>query len=224
MGNPKHDQPVLRIRVRCYRTTQKGRDNASLKPTQPQEPGHCGRGMGEKITVMGICGTFGHDSANGHLLEMGLAACEAAGAKTVVWDNEETPLPLVGSPGSWEDPNVKAFQDMAEGADAFLLSSPEYHGTMSGVMKNQLDWVYFKHVGDKVWAVMSTLGGQSNSNTLNHMRLSARWLHGHVIPEQLAVGKVKDAFDDSGGFVDDEMQERLEKLANSLVNTTEKLL
>lgn len=180
--------------------------------------------MGRQITVMGICGTYSHDSANGNLLKMGLAACEAAGAKTICWDNMETPLPLVGAPDSSSDENVKAFQDMAESADAYLLSSPEYHGTMSGVMKNQLDWVYFSHVGDKVWAVMSTLGGQTNSNTLNHMRLSARWLHGIVISEQLAVGNVKEAFDEEGAFIDEAMQERLEKLATSLVTTTEKLL
>ena len=180
--------------------------------------------MSEQITIMGICGTYGHDSANGHLLKMALDACEDLGAVTTKWDLELKPLPLVGAPGSWEDENVKEFQEMATKSDAFILSSPEYHGTMSGVIKNQLDWVYSKHVGEKVWAVMSTLGGQSNSNTLNHMRISARWLHGHVIPEQIAVGKVKDAFNEDGSFVDEVLNERMDKLAKSLVNTTKKLL
>ena len=191
---------------------------------QTQEPNHSGDCMGEQITIMGICGTYGHDSANGHLLRMALDACEALGAETVFWDLEEKPLPLVGAPGSWEDENVKEFQEMATNSNAYILSSPEYHGTMSGVIKNQLDWVYFKHVGGKVWAVMSTLGGQSNSNTLNHMRISARWLRGHVIPEQIAVGKVKEAFNEDGSFVDDDLQDRMDKLAESLVNTTKKLL
>ena len=180
--------------------------------------------MSEQITIMGICGTYSHDSANGHLLKMALDACEDLGAVTTKWDLELKPLPLVGAPGSWEDENVKEFQEMATKSDAFILSSPEYHGTMSGVIKNQLDWVYSKHVGEKVWAVMSTLGGQSNSNTLNHMRISARWLHGHVIPEQIAVGKVKDAFNEDGSFVDEVLNERMDKLAKSLVNTTKKLL
>ena len=45
-----------------------------------------------------------------------------------------------------------------------------------------------------------------------------------MIPEQLAVGNVKEAFDEEGAFIDEAMQERLEKLATSLVTTTEKLL
>ena len=52
---------------------------------------------------------------------------------------------------------------MASSCDAFLVSSPEYHGTMSGVMKNTFDWVYENHVGGKVFGLMSTLGGISNS-------------------------------------------------------------
>ncbi len=191
---------------------------------QTQELNHSGNCMIEPITIMGICGTYSHDSANGHLLRIALDACETLGAETVIWDLEEKPLPLVGAPGSWDDENVKGFQEMATNVDAYILSSPEYHGTMSGVIKNQLDWVYSKHVGDKVWAVMSTLGGQANSNTLNHMRISARWLHGHVIPEQIAVGKVKEAFNEDGSFIDNDLQERMDKLAASLVRTTQKLI
>jgi FMN reductase len=179
--------------------------------------------MTDEIVIMGICGTYTHESANGHLLKMALDACSDLGAKTVTWDQEENPLPLVGAPDSWEDDNVKSFQELAKSADAYILSSPEYHGTMSGVMKNQLDWVYFDQAGGKVWGVMSTLGGQSNSNTLNHMRLSARWLHGHVIPQQIAVGKVKEAFNEDGTFVDDKLTERLQEFASALVDTTRRL-
>ena len=54
-------------------------------------------------------------------------------------------------------------------------------------MKNQLDWIYSKHVSGKAFGLMSTLGGQSNSNTLNQMRIAVRWIHGWAIPEQIAV-------------------------------------
>lgn len=190
---------------------------------KPIEPSPTRKTMTDDVVIMGICGTYSHESANGHLLKMALDACSDLGVKTVTWDQEENPLPQVGAPDSWEDDNVKAFQELAKSSDAYILSSPEYHGTMSGVMKNQLDWVYFDHVGDKVWGVMSTLGGQANSNTLNHMRLSARWLHGHVIPQQIAVGKVKEAFNEDGTFVDDKLAERLLEFAEALVDTTKRL-
>jgi FMN reductase len=112
---------------------------------------------------------------------------------------------------------------LLEESDAFLLSSPEYHGTMSGVMKNTMDWMYDKHVGGKVFGLMSTLGGVTNANTLNHMRISLRWLHGWPVPEQLAVGHVKEAFDEDGALVDDKLQQRLLNLVNSVLSAAKKL-
>jgi FMN reductase len=70
---------------------------------------------------------------------------------------------------------------------------------------------------------MSTLGGAQNSNTLNHMRIMLRWLHAWPVPEQLAIGKVKEAFNEEGDLVDDEHKERLEKLVKSVMELTEKL-
>jgi NAD(P)H-dependent FMN reductase len=64
---------------------------------------------------------------------------------------------------------------------------------------------------------MSTLGGIFNSNTLNHMRISLRWLHGWVIPEQIAVGHVKEAFSEEGRLKDSDLCERVDKMVTSLL-------
>jgi len=55
------------------------------------------------------------------------------------------------------------------------------------------------------------------------MRIMLRWIHGWPVPEQLAIGKVKEAFDDNGQLIDPEIVERLEKLVNSVVETSKKL-
>ena len=112
---------------------------------------------------------------------------------------------------------------MATSVDAFVLSSPEFHGTMSGVMKNNLDWIYSKHCSGKIFGLMSTLGGQSTSNTLNHMRIVVRWIHGWAVPEQIAVPNIKTAFDESGLIIDVKINERLDKLAESIIINTNKL-
>jgi len=112
---------------------------------------------------------------------------------------------------------------MASDSDAFILSSPEYHGTMSGVMKNSLDFLSFDQTTDKAFALMSTLGGQSNSNTLNHMRISVRWIHGWVVPEQVAVGNVRSAFDENGGLVDEKLDQRIRSMVRSLIDSAEYL-
>ena len=179
--------------------------------------------MSDPIVIMGICGTYDMDSANGRMIEILLTECESLGAQTFVWNHGEKPLPLVGAPGSWDDGNVKEFQDLAQGSDAFVLSSPEYHGTMSGVMKNSLDWLYSKHTSGKVFGLMATLGGQNSNNTLNHMRIAARWIHGWVAPEQIAIPHIKEAFGEDGLIIDNIIMDRVRSLAASIVSNTKKL-
>ena len=179
--------------------------------------------MSDPIVVMGICGSYDLDSANGRMLEIILRECENLGAETLVWDHGNRPLPLVGAEGSWDDSNVKDFQEMAISADAFVLSSPEYHGTMSGVMKNSLDWLYSKHTSGKVFGLVSTLGGQTSNNTLNHMRIAARWIHGWVIPEQVAVPHIKSAFDEDGNLQSADINDRVLSISSSLIENTAKL-
>ena len=172
--------------------------------------------MTDKVKVMGISGNYGSESNNSKLVKLGLEVLSNLGAETYFWDLNEKPLPLVGEEGSWENKNVAEFQNLATEVNAYLLSSPEYHGCMSGVMKNQLDWIYSKHVSGKAFALMSTLGGQSNSNTLNQMRIAVRWIHGWAIPEQIAVPNIKEAFNEDGLLNDEKLIERLENTMKAL--------
>ena len=180
--------------------------------------------MGDKpLKVIGLAGEYRATSKSGMLVNLALAMVKEQGADVEFWDLAERPLPLVGEEGCWAHPNVKSFQSLLEQSDAFFLASPEYHGTMSGVMKNTMDWMYDKHVGGKVFGLMSTLGGVTNANTLNHMRISLRWLHGWPVPEQLAIGHVKEAFDEAGELVDDELRQRLSSVVNSVLTAAKKL-
>jgi len=171
------------------------------------------------LRVLALAGEYRSSSKSGMLANLALEIAQEAGADIEFWDLATHPLPLVGEDGCWSHPHVAAFQESVTNADAVLLASPEYHGTMSGVMKNTLDWMYDKHVGGKAVGLMSTLGGVTNANTLNHMRIACRWLHAWPVPEQLAVGHVKEAFDEDGRLVDPSIVERLENLVRSVLAT-----
>ena len=186
--------------------------------------GRCPKAMAEPaLKILGLAGEYRASSKSGMLVNEALNMAAARGAEVVFWDLAAQPLPLVGEDGCWSHPNVKAFQALLESCDAFFLSSPEYHGTMSGVMKNTMDWMYDKHVGGKVFGLMSTLGGVTNANTLILMRIALRWLHGWPVPELLAVGHVKEAFNDEGHLNDQALRDRLETLVESVLNTAQKL-
>ena len=175
------------------------------------------------MKILGLSGEYRTTSKCGMLVNLALGLAKDMGAEVVFWDLDTDPLPIVGEEGCWENENVKRFQELATGCDAFIVASPEYHGTMSGAMKNTFDWLYGKHISGKPVGLMSTLGGVHNSNTLNHMRIMLRWLHAWPVPDQLAIGKVKEAFDEDGKLVDDEINERLEKLVKSVIETAKKL-
>ena len=183
-------------------------------------PWRRGGGMSEtNLRILGLSGEYRPSSKSGMMVNQALIFAEGMGAEVFFWDCNEKPLPFVGEDGCWDNANVKEFQALAASCDGFLVCSPEYHGTMSGVMKNTFDWLYDKHVGGKAFGLMCTLGGIENSNTLNHMRIMLRWLHAWPVPEQLAVGHVKEAFDEHGDLAHEATIERLEGLVTSVVRT-----
>ena len=122
-----------------------------------------------------------------------------------------------------EYPDVQRLRDTVSSADGLILATPEYHGGVSGVLKNALDLMSFDHLSDKVTGLLSVLGGQANSNALNDLRIIVRWVHGWVIPEQIAIGQAWSAFSPEGKLLDDKLSQRFDKFAQSLVDNTRKL-
>jgi FMN reductase len=91
------------------------------------------------------------------------------------------------------------------------------------VLKNALDLMSFDELSDKVTGLISVLGGQSNSNALNDLRVIMRWVHGWVIPEQIAIGQSWKAFSEDGKLLDEKLSQRFDQFAQSLVENTRKL-
>lgn len=67
------------------------------------------------------------------------------------------------------------------------------------------------------------LGGQSNSNALNDLRVILRWVHAWVIPEQIAIGQAWQAFGPDGQLRDEKLAQRFEQFARSLLDSTQRL-
>jgi FMN reductase len=133
-------------------------------------------------------------------------------------------LPFCQGSGDYPDyPDVMRLRETVQNADGLILATPEYHGGVSGVLKNALDLMSFDQLSGKVTGLISVLGGQANSNALNEMRLIMRWVHAWVIPEQIAIGQSWKAFNDEGKLLDEKLSERFDRFAESLVENTRKL-
>jgi FMN reductase len=176
------------------------------------------------VKVVGLGGSLRAGSYSQQGLQLAADRVALLGAEVDVLDLRTLQLPFCTGADDYPDyPDVDRLRQAVKDADALILSTPEYHGSVSGVLKNALDLMSFEHLSGKVVGVMSVLGGQSNSNALNDLRVILRWVHAWVIPEQVAVGQAWKAFSEDGKIQDAQLSKRLDQFAQSLVENTRKL-
>ncbi len=176
------------------------------------------------VKIVGIAGSLRKDSYSQLALEIAAQRLEALGAEVEILDLRLLKLPFCDGGDEYpEYPDVEKLQNAVKNADALVLATPEYHGSVSGVLKNALDLMSFDQLSGKVTGLISVLGGQPNSNALNDLRIIMRWVHAWVIPEQIGIGQVWKAFSPEGKLVDEKLSQRFDQFAQSLVDNTRKL-
>jgi NAD(P)H-dependent FMN reductase len=95
-------------------------------------------------------------------------------------------------------------------ADAIILSTADYHGGMTGAMKNALDFVGSDEFGGKPVLLVSSAGGPNGMSSLQQMTLTVRHCHGIVCPEWISIGRGQKDFDENGNPVSDKVRERID--------------
>ncbi|WP_422661938.1 NADPH-dependent FMN reductase [Pannus brasiliensis] len=176
------------------------------------------------VKIVGISGSLRDGSYSARALEEAIDRARKLGAEVELLDLRQLSLPFCDGGDEYPDyPDVEKLRHAVRSADGLILATPEYHGSVSGVLKNALDLLSFEHLSGKVAGTISVLGGQSNNNALNDLRVILRWVHAWVIPEQVAIGQAWKAFDNDGKLIDEKLSERLDTFARSLVENTRKL-
>lgn len=176
------------------------------------------------VKIVGIGGSLRTDSYSMQALNIAAERAQTMGAEVQVLDLKDMNLPFCDGGSDYPDyPDVEVMRKAVTAANGLIIATPEYHGSVSGVIKNALDLMSFEHLDGKVTGVISVLGGQPNSNALNDMRVIMRWVHAWVIPEQIAIGQAWNAFDKEGKLKDEKLSERFDGFAKSLVENTKKL-
>ncbi len=176
------------------------------------------------VKLVGIAGSLRANSYSQQMLSLVAQRLEALGATVEIIDLRTLNLPFCDGSKAYPDyPDVARLQAAFQQADGMILATPEYHGSVSGVIKNALDLMSFDQLSGKVAGLISVLGGQSNSNALNDLRTILRWVHAWVIPDQLAIAQAWQAFGPDGKLQDEKLSERVDRFAQSLVENTQKL-
>lgn len=176
------------------------------------------------VKIVGIAGSLRPNSTSYQALAVAIQRVQALGADVQILDLRQMQLPFCTGGDEYPGyPDVIKLREAVAEADGLILSTPEYHGSVSGVLKNALDLMSFDQLSGKVTGLISVLGGQSNNNALNDLRIIMRWVHGWVIPEQIAIGQSWKAFSEDGKLLDEKLSQRFDRFAESLVENTRKL-
>jgi arsenic resistance protein ArsH len=125
---------------------------------------------------------------------------EHFGADVKIFDPME--LPMVGSVPETH-PKVAELRALCLWSEGQVWCSPERHGTITGVMKNQIDWIplemgAIRPSQGRTLALMQVCGGSQSFNVVNAMRLLGRWMRMFTIPNQSSVPMAYKEFDDAG--------------------------
>lgn len=176
------------------------------------------------VKIVGIAGSLRPGSHSQQALQLAAERLQTLGAEVDILDLRQLTLPFCDGGDDYAAyPDVTRLQAVFKAADGMVLVTPEYHGSVSGVLKNALDLMSFEHLSGKVAGLISILGGQSNSNALNDLRTILRWTHTWVIPEQVAIGQAWQAFSPEGTLQDAKLSQRFDQFAASLYHSTAKL-
>ncbi|MBS4168502.1 NADPH-dependent FMN reductase [Parachlamydia sp. AcF125] len=176
------------------------------------------------MKIMGISGSLRAHSKTSLVLKIALEKTKNWGGIPQLIELRHLNLPFCQGEKEYENyPDVAALRKSFKTADGIILATPEYHGSISGALKNALDLLHENDMEGKVVALISVLGGEMSTNALQTMRMICRHLHAWVIPDQLAIPYSFQAFDAQGNLLDVDMEARIERLVQNFVKAIQKL-
>ncbi|MGY0634797.1 arsenical resistance protein ArsH [Luteimonas sp. A478] len=144
------------------------------------------------------------------------------GAEARVFDPHG--LPIQGSCET-DHPKVRELRTLSEWSEGHVWVSPERHGTITAVFKNQIDWLPLEEGGvrptqGRTLAVMQVSGGSQSFNVVNALRVLGRWMRMVTIPNQSSVPKAWQEFDEQGRMKPSPLYDRVVDVMEELVKFT----
>ena len=172
--------------------------------------------MNDGPTVAAVVGSLRAESTTRVAVERALAAAEVAGARTDLIDLREFDLPLYDADDR-DAGDAPELRRRLRAADAVILGSPIYHGTIASPLKTALDYCGFDEFEDTLTGLVVTAGGRFPTPAILHLRTAVRWVRGWVHPTHVGIPDASDAIQ-NGAVVDEGVAERLETLGEAMVD------
>jgi FMN reductase len=166
--------------------------------------------------VLVVSGSARLESHVHELVRIATETASAAGAEVDVLRLHELVLPVMrnGDPSQDDLPAVRTARERATWADGFILVTPEYHGSMSGCLKNWFDFLYGELAG-KFAGVLAVTGGGGGDMSITAVKTSFNWCHGFTLPYH-AAARGSD-FSSDGALATAGVRDRVRRVAHDVV-------
>jgi NAD(P)H-dependent FMN reductase len=169
-----------------------------------------------------VAGSMRQESYSTLGLKMVLEEAKKYSSESHLLDLRDRNLPLYdpGAPSS-NDSSFNNSNNVLEKittalkwADALVLASPDYHGSMSGTLKNFLDYFWEDFAGKTFGYMIAS--HEKGLTVADQMRTAVRQCYGWSMPYNISINGEKD-FDSEGNLVNSALVKRIKMLARDLV-------
>lgn len=167
------------------------------------------------MNILGIASSMRKESTSTRALKLTLDIVKTKyDANIQVLDLKQTILPFL----YYEEHNKKAeisiAEKMVKSADAFILSTPDYHGSMAGSMKNFLDYFWSEFAGKLFGYICSS--HEKGLTVMDQMRTAVRQCYGWSMPYGISINGEKD-FKTNGYIRNEAVLRKMQMLARDIV-------
>lgn len=165
--------------------------------------------LNSRPLILGIGGTPRALSSSERALAISLNAARAEGAETLSISGPDLVLPMYPPSSTERTPEARHLVDAFRRCNGIIVAAPSYHGSLSGLVKNALDYaedlrtderVYFD--GMAVGCIVCAGGWQAAGQTLAALRAIGHALRGWPTPLGAMLNTSGKLFDEAGNCLD----------------------
>jgi chromate reductase len=191
--------------------------------------------MSSQAKLLCFAGSLRRESYNKKLVKIAMAGAQAAGASVTYIDLYDLPMPVFNEDDEHNygiPDHAKEFKKILKEHNAFLIAAPEYNSSISGALKNAIDWASRAEPGEKplicfrgkVAGIMSAspgaLGGMRGLVAVRSILENIGVL---VNPNQIAIPLAHEAFDEENLLKDEKKQKQVKELGAEIEKLATKL-
>ena len=174
--------------------------------------------------VVGLGGTLRRGSSTERVLRHCLAAVERQGGRAEMYCGADIDLPMYNPHEPARTAKATRLIDALRRTDAVIVASPGYHGGVSGLVKNALDYIEDLrdesrvYLDNKAWgAITCAHGWQAAVGTLGQLRVIGHALRAWPTPLGVAINSADQIWDAAGELTDDAIRNQLDLLASQVL-------